>query len=716
MQGAGGGVQGAECRMGNKVTKSLIPGILGTTNRIIHKLVKMKKIFDYLIRLIFAILISSCSGNKPVSEPADIQSNNIRDYLVKAAKDITDNSGTDVISEEEWKRQKPERYAEFIEMISMQDMPLSGERSPLNVRITGTIQRDGYRIEKLYYESLPGLYVPANLYIPDNINGKAPAIIYLCGHSLTQKVHYQAHPAKFAKLGFVCLIVETIQYGEVRGEHHGCYARGWFNWYSRGYTPAGVEVWNAIRGLDLLAERPEVDKQNMGATGISGGGAISWFLAAADPRVKAVAPVCGASTMEAQITTRTIDGHCDCMMAINTYLVDFQDIGALIAPRPLLIGQADRDGLNQIESVKRIYNDLRRIYQLHNTPANIEYIDTPGGHSYHKNSREKIFSFFSGHLMGKSISPEEAGDIDTSPESLLSEEELRVYTAGIPAGDRTTIIQDSFVKVASAPEISSEEELISFRNSVVGSLRKISFGAFPENPPAFDSVKVFRTLDRARYGSDIYSFVPEEGWRLKVDIRWRNDPSQKKPLMIVLRNPNESRWESEGFIEDLDNKWNIAYFEVRGVGEFGWDPNLQWHVRRASAWLGRTLASMQVWDLTRCIEFCRTLDGVDADSIGIAARDDMGVVALYGALLDGNCKALILKNPPATQDVASSPDGGGAAIEILNCLRITDVFQLPALVSPAEIVFIGNMPEAYKWAEEVLTKLGKKPFTKINTL
>jgi len=675
----------------------------------------MKKQFLPVLLISAMILSFSCSGNKNAVAPKEIQSNNIREYLVKAAKDITDNSGTEIISAEGWEEMRPERYAEFIEMISMQDMPMSGERSPLNVRITGTIQRDGYRIEKLYYESLPGLYVPANLYIPDNINGKAPAIIYLCGHSLTQKVHYQAHPAKFAKLGFVCLIVETIQYGEVRGQHHGCYARGWFNWYSRGYTPAGVEVWNAIRGLDLLSERPEVDIQNMGATGISGGGAISWFLAAADPRVKAVAPVCGASTMEAQISTRTIDGHCDCMMAINTGLIDFQDIGALIAPRPLLIGQADRDGLNQIESVKRIFNDLQRIYQLHNAPANIEYIETPGGHSYHKDSREKIFSFFSGHLMGKSITPEEAGDIDTSPSSMLSEEELKAYTEGPPSDDRTTTIQDSFVKLASNPRITTESELNEFRNTVKDFLKK-SFKAFPENPPSFDSVRVFRTLDRAEYGSDIYSFVPEAGWRLNVDIRWRNDPSQKKPLMIVLRNPNESRWESEGFIEDLDNKWNIAYFEVRGVGEFGWDPNLQWHVRRASAWLGRTLASMQVYDLTRCIEFCRTLDGVNPDSIGIAAREDMGVVALYGSLLDGKCKTVILKNPPATQDMASSPDGRGAATEILNCLRITDVYQLPALVAPAEIIFIGEMPETYKWAEEVLTSLGKKPFTKTNTL
>lgn len=676
----------------------------------------MKKQISLFLLISAMSLSFSCSGNKTAVTPKEVQSNNIRDYLVKAAKDITDNSGTDIISAEEWERIRPERYAEFIEMISMQDMPLSGERLPLNVRTTGTIQRDGYRIEKLYYESLPGLYVPANLYIPDNINGKAPAIIYLCGHSLTQKVHYQAHPAKFAKLGFVCLIVETIQYGEVRGQHHGCYARGWFNWYSRGYTPAGVEVWNAIRGLDLLSERPEVDIQNMGATGISGGGAISWFLAAADPRVKAVAPVCGASTMEAQISTRTIDGHCDCMMAINTYLIDFQDIGALISPRPLLICQADRDGLNQIESVKRIYDDLQRIYKLHDAPANIEYIDTPGGHSYHKNSREKIFSFFSGHLMGKSISPEEAGDIDTSPAYMLSEEELKAYTEGPPSDDRTTTIQDSFVKLALNPQITTESELNEFRGTVKDFLKKKSFAAFPENPPSFDPVIVFRTLDRAESGSDIYSFVSEAGWRLKVDIRWRNDPSRKKPLMIVLRNPNESRWESEGFIEGLDNKWNIAYLEVRGVGEFGWDPNLQWHVRRASAWLGRTLASMQVYDLTRCIEFCRTLDGVNADSIGIAAREEMGVVALYGALLDGKCKTILLKNPPATQDMASSPDGRGAAIEILNCLRITDVYQLPALVAPAEVEFIGDMPETYKWAENVLTRLGKKPFLKINTL
>jgi hypothetical protein len=79
-------------------------------------------------------------------------------------------------------------------------------------------------------------------------------------------------------------------------------------------------------------------------------------------------------------------------------------------------------------------------------------VETPGGHSYHQISREKIFSFFLEHLMGKNITPQEAGDIDQSPEKLLSEETLKVYIDGPPKDDRTTIIQDSFIKLAESPK------------------------------------------------------------------------------------------------------------------------------------------------------------------------------------------------------------------------------------------------------------------------
>ena len=662
----------------------------------------MKKTLIYQLALFsFSFFLINCNNSQQTDKQESIAQNNILSYLSKVAADITDHSLSGINTSADWEKIRTQRHQEFIEMMGIQDY--SGKtKTDLNVKVTGTIQRDGYRIEKLYYESLPGLYVPANLYIPDNIKEPRAAILYVCGHSPTQKVRYQPFPAKFAQLGFVCLIIETIQFGEVRGDHHGCYARGWFNWYSRGYNSGGVELWNAIRGIDLLASRPEVDPEKMGVTGISGGGSQSWYIAAADPRIKAVAPVCGASTLKAQIGQRTVDGHCDCMMPTNTYLVDFQDLGALIAPRPLLIGQADRDGLNTIESVRELHSDIKKMYDLYGKPENISLVETPGGHSYHQISREKIHSFFLKHLMGKDISPEDAGDTDTSEGKLLSEEELKVYTDGIPADDRTTTIQDSFVQLAKAPEINTEKGLFSYRDSVKNFLLKKTFSAFPKVASPFDSKMEFRSLDGGKFGWNIYSFVPEEGWRLKVDFHWRSDTAQKKPLMIVLKNYDEERWGAESFAASLEKDMNIAYFEARGIGETGWDPALQWHVRRASAWTGRTIASMQVYDLLRCIEFCRTLPQVDPSKIGIAAKDGMTVVALYSALLDGKCQQLVLQNPTATQDVSSRTDGKGEALEMLNCLRVTDVNQLPALIYPTKVTFTGNIPDTYQWSQDII--------------
>lgn len=685
--------------------------------------------------VVILLALSSCqgpvqpngeaSGSREIATATEIatarEANNIRTYLSEVATEITDNSLSDLAKDindnapsetgllSEWQNQRPRRYNEFIEMMGLQDMPLEGERTDLNIKITGTIQKEGYRIETIWYESLPGLYVPANLYIPDELKEPGPAILYVCGHSLTQKVRYQPYPKKFAELGFVCLIIETIQRGEVHGYHHGCYAKGWFHWYSRGYNPAGVELWNAIRGLDLLSERPEVDPERMGVTGISGGGSQSWYIAAADTRIKAVAPVCGASTLEAQITTRTIDGHCDCMMPINTYRGDFQDIGALIAPRPLMIAQADRDGLNTIESAQRLHHDIKKVYDLYGEPDHISLVESPGGHSYHKTSRQEIHSFFIKHLMGKEVSPEETGDIDETGAYDLSANELRVYTDGVPTDDRTTSIQESFVSLHGDPEISNHGELKAFRDSVKRFLNTRTFGAFPEVAVPFEPLLEFRSLDGARYGWDIHSFVSEKGWRLKVDLRWRNDPEINKPLMIVLRNYDEDRWDSESFASDIEDEWNIAYLEVRGVGENGWDPALQWHVRRASAWTGRTIASMQVYDLLRAMEFCQTLDGVDPGKIGIAAREEMCVVAMYAALMDGDCHTLILKDPPASQDLPSQPDGKGAAIEMLNCLRITDLYQIPALLHPTHIQYEGEIPDSWQWSDDILQAIAEKP-------
>lgn len=635
------------------------------------------------------------------------QANNIRSYLGRVASEITHNALSDIKDLSKWEAVKAQRRVEFLEMMGLQGKSFTGKRSPLNVTKTGTIQKKGYRIEKLYYESLPNLYVPANLYIPDGIKKPVPAILYVCGHSHTQKHHYQAHARSFAQNGFVVLIIETIQRGEVKGEHLGAESLGWFHWYSRGYNPGGVEIWNGIRGLDLLSELPEVDKDRLGVTGISGGGSQSWYLPVADPRIKASAAVAGAGSLEGQICQKSIDDHCDCMMPINTYGIDFTDIGALIAPRPFMIAQTTQDQYYSIEAVRTLHEKIKPVYEWYDKPENLSMVEANGAHSYGLNEefRPIILSFFMKELMHKIVSPEKLGTIDISKE--LSNEELAAYVDGGPEDDKTTTIQETFVEMATPPDIRTADQLEDYRMEVINFLNEKTFGAFPAESTPLDIRKEFQYANKSGNEGEVYSFIPEKGWRLKIQMR-KGQPSEKlKPTVLVLKNPGASRWGIYELTSGLDKEMMIATFEARGIGETGWAPALQWHIRRAAAWTGRTIASMRVYDVLKCLEALRKLPGVDPDNISIMAEGEMAAIAAYVCLMDEKVKSLLLKNPPATQNTPGAPDGTGMAIEMLNCLRITNLPQVTGLMYPRELVAIGEWPENYDWVKNVYHTLEK---------
>ena len=150
--------------------------------------------------------------------------------------------------------------------------------------------------------------------------------------------------------------------------------------------------------------------------------------------------------------------------------------------------------------------------------------------------------------------------------------------------------------------------------------------------------------------------------------------------------------------------------QCRGVRETAWGQDLQWHIRRNAAITGRTIASMQVYDTLRAIELARELPGVDPDRIALAGRGQMATVALYAALLDGRVKSVVLEQAPATQNAPSNPDGTGEAIEMLNCLRFTDLPYVAGLLYPANLVFVGDRPESYDWAEDLYNQLGEQVY------
>ena len=150
----------------------------------------------------------------------------------------------------------------------------------------------------------------------------------------------------------------------------------------------------------------------------------------------------------------------------------------------------------------------------------------------------------------------------------------------------------------------------------------------------------------------------------------------------------------------------MAFLACRGIGETGWSPDLQWHVRRAAAWTGRTVASMRVYDVLRCVQMLRGLEGVAQQKIVIAARGEMGAIAAYAAFLDDRIEGVLLEDPPATQNAPSQPDGRGPALEMLNCLRITDLPQVVGLLFPRTVAVMGEVPDTYGWARDLYRRLG----------
>ncbi|MGH9308207.1 MAG: hypothetical protein ACRD1U_02455 [Vicinamibacterales bacterium] len=624
----------------------------------------------------------------------------IRDYLAREARRITDRALSDFTSAADFSRQITERRRQFMEMMGLADLPPAGRRDPVPYKVTGVVDRPAYRIEKLHYESLPNLHVTANLYVPKTSNpgARRPGVLYVCGHAAKQKVHYQAHPRRLAELGLPTLIVETVQLGEVTGYHHGCYREGWFQWYSRGYSPAAIELLNGIRGLDLLAARPEVDAARLGVTGISGGGAVTWYIAAADERVTACSPVCGTATLASHIYDRVIDGHCDCMWWINTRMWDLADVAALIAPRPLLIASASQDGIFPIHAIREVHSQLERLYKTLDRPEHLRLVETPGGHSYHEQSRTAIFSWFLKHLTAKDVAPAEVGDIEADEGRLESEEVLEVYSDSRPQPNRTLTIHDEFIRVAAAPAVTTAADVARARKTLAETLRADTFNHFPRTPPVLDVVEEF-ALDGG--SGTRFAFTSEDGWRLHG---LRRDPADVKgpsPALVVLRSPGEARNDSETFAAGIRAPWIKLYVETRGTGDTSWGEDLNWHVRRASAWCGRTIASMRVWDALRAIEAARALPGVDASRISLAARGEMAAVALYAALLDGRVGAMFLHSPPGTQNVSGEPDGKGPALEMLNCLRYTDLPYLAGLIYPAQVIVSGDVASTYAWAEQL---------------
>ncbi|HEY7327721.1 MAG TPA: prolyl oligopeptidase family serine peptidase [Gemmataceae bacterium] len=697
---------------------------------------------SFLVICALALLAHRLSAADAPSDTAG--GDRLRDgYFRQQVKRIADADLADIKTRIDWEKNRAEYRRQFLDMIGLWPLP---PRTDLHATITGKVDTDLFTVEKLHFQSSPGLYVTANVYIPRRAKLPVPAVLYVCGHgnvvldgvSYGSKVFYQRHAAWFAEHGYVCLILDTLELGEIPGEHHGTYRRGMWWWQALGYTPAGIECWNAIRALDYLETRKEVDAKRIGVTGRSGGGATSWWLAAADDRPQCIIPVAGIADLHSHVVEGVaprlrdgvISGHCDCMYFINTYRWDFGRVMALCAPRPLLLGNSEADDIFPVAGYRRLAEKVRRIYQLYGASDRFQLLETKGPHKDTPELRVGAFRW-----MNRWLKSDDSEVHDDEP-TKLTPQQLKVF--GRPPVDAiNSTIHESFHKPAKielpqSPEV-ARQWWKGRAPELLEELRRRVFRNWPENPPPLN----------ARFAADVkheglrlraYDFVSEDQVELRLWLIMSE--SVDKPTLVVLNALDEPGWQE--WITDLgpafkealqlktevkqnatrfaqevktlqSHKWAFAAIAPRGIGPTRWSETSSFdgkpsgnQIRRRFALLGQTLDGQRVWDVRRALSCLRTVPDLKGVPLWLQGKNDMAGIALYASLFEPDVARLDLWH--------LSPSHRQGPI-FLNVLRVLDVPQAVALAFPRKVrLYVKDDTEArtWEWAMQMQRALGQE--------
>jgi endonuclease/exonuclease/phosphatase family metal-dependent hydrolase/dienelactone hydrolase len=638
------------------------------------------------------------------------------EYFRRQTARVSGRPLADVHTLADWQDRRETYRLQLLEMLGLSPLPPRGD---LKAALVGKVETEKFTVEKIHFQSLPGLYVTANLYLPKTLNGPAPTVLYLCGHLRTvkngiaygTKVGYQHHPAWLAEHGYVALIIDTLEMGEIEGEHHGTQRRGMWWWPTRGYTPAGVETWNAMRALDYLATRPEVDMQRIGVTGRSGGGAYTWFLAAVDDRPSVLIPVAGVTDMTNHVVDDCIDGHCDCMYQVNTYGWDFSLLAALAAPRPLLLSNSDKDRIFPLDGVQRIHRDLKRIYKLYNADDKLGLLITEGPHSDTQDLQVPAFRWLNRWLK------KDTGVLSEPALKRFEVEQLKVFTA-LPTDQINTRIHETFVSKAppvALPSTRREWQTNAARWSAV--LREKVFNNWPATEPR-PAVKVVSDAVHNGVRARLLEFQPDEAYRLQLALLTHSRQTPARLAVHVLDDERSRQLAPIGvqyfpalFAPEYNNgtvgatgaigtdgaAWlklvqegtAIALVLPRGIGPTAWPKERETHIRRRFLLLGQSLETMQVWDTRSALAALRTLPQLSRLPVSLRGSRTMGVVALFAALFEDSVKHLELEQIPAT--LANGPS-------FPNVLRFFDLPQLMTLALPRTINLTGADSHDWEWS------------------
>jgi hypothetical protein len=436
------------------------------------------------------------------------------------------------------------------------------EKTPLNARTTGILERETFFVEKVVLESQPGFYLTAGLFIPKVRQHPAPAVIYACGHTELgfRSETYQHVILNLVEKGFIVLAFDPAGQGERLLYPDPETGKSKIGGSTAEHSYAGIQtllngtslsdyfIWDGIRVLDYLETRKEVDMTRIGMTGRSGGGTQTAQIAACDDRIYAAAP-------ENYITSfkRLLQSIGPQDAEQNPYRFihrgfDHADYLHVRAPKPLLVLTTTNDFFS-IQGARETFAEVYQAYAAYGKTENIKMTEDVGSHESTKNNRQALYAFFQKHLN----LPGDTTDIETKP---FTFKELQVTPTGqvVTSYREETIFSINKKQIAVNPKTGLEEQLINIAG--INFERKLTSAVYTGNftTNRIKVQKYFLETNMKDYALPVYVIKGEE---------------HKKGAVVVWFHPEgKQQLLNEKLLSSLLNEGHtIVCADLPGTGE-----------------------------------------------------------------------------------------------------------------------------------------------------
>jgi cephalosporin-C deacetylase-like acetyl esterase len=565
------------------------------------------------------------------------------------------------------------------------------ERTPLNARVTGVLDRGDYTIEKIVFESQPRFYVTANLYLPKRGQPPYPAVLYPLGHESGAKANpvWQQMLGSLAKKGFAALTWDTLGQGE-RIQIYDEDLRTWKLVRSTtehtivgaqclltGDNVARYTVWDGMRALDYLLSRKEVDGTRIACSGNSGGGTHTAYLTALDDRIHVAAPSCYLTTWGRLLATIGPQDAEQCLPPWIADGLDHADFVYAAAPRPYLILSAIRDFFS-ITGARETYRESKRIYDLLGAGEKLEMVEADDGHGFTKPRRLAAYDWFGRWLRG-------ARDTEAEPEVMIATEEELYAT---PTGQVATSLGGETVMSLNrkrAAQLRRPEKLsVDLVRQAIGI--PLASGTVIVRP--------FGTIERAGYTIEKLVYESEAGISIPALLLAPEAGGRKAAVVFVNgRGKAAARREMEALAEgglvvlSIDARGFGETRSTSGDGASDWSRRLGDYESAMTALLtGTTLVGMRALDVMRAVDLLSARPDVDPARISAIGREGGAIPTLHAAVLDARIRKVALDGMLASYDLVVHRNVHAGVFEhvIPGVLKSYDLADLVAALGPRE--------------------------------